>query len=772
MSLAKKIGLISLLLLAYVACAWGSTFTINKVRVIGLQRISVGTVLSYMPVQAGDKFDTSESTDVIKALYKTGFFSDVDLYRRGNDLIVKVIERPTISSLTISGNKKIKTKDLNTALKSSGIDSGRVFNNSTLSQIKQALLAQYYNLGHYNVQVTTSVIPVARNRVAVDIIIAEGPVAKIRSINIVGNQAFTDEELKHNFTLSRPTIFTIFNNNDLYSKQKLDADLENLRSFYLNRGYLEFKIDSSQVSITPDKQNVYIIIHITEGPVYKVSSVRLSGNLLGKKAELQKLIGIESGDVFSRQTVMQTVDSIKTFYGDYGYAFPNIDPKVSMDRAHHLVALNFVVQPSRRIYVRRINFFGNTKTADYVMRREMRQAEGGQFALSHIQESTRRLYNLGYLKDIQSNLEPVSGHPDQVDLDYKVKEASSATASAQVGYSDSDGFIYGGSVNEYNFMGTGKSVGVSINNSEYSQVYSASYYNPYFTTNNIGFGVNAFAQRMKPSDDVNMSSYSENNLGGTGTFYIPMSEHSNLSFGAGYEHPELKLYSDSAQEYKNFVQAHGTQYDLVELKSAWTYSNLDRMVFPTDGFKQSLGGELSVPVFSRSLGFYKLHYEANWYYPLVGKYLVLDTHLYLGYGGGYGRLNQLPFFENYYAGGLGTVRGYQSYSLGPHDLKGNATGGNVSTNGSIGLIFPNPFGQTVRTTAFFDAGNIYATRGVDTRVPGNFNGIRPDQLRYSFGVQVEWRTPFAPLVFSLAEPLRLRPSDQKEMFQFQLGASF
>ena len=772
MRFVKKFVPVLLLMLAYATCAWSSTFIINKIEVQGSQRVSPSTVLSYMPVKAGDRFNTAQTTDVIATLYKTGFFSDVSLYREKNNLIVKVTERSTISAIKISGNKKIKTEDLNKALKSSGVVTGEVFNNSTLAQIRQALLEQYYNLGRYNAHVKIDTIPAARNRIAVDINISEGPEAKIRAINVIGNNHYTDQEVKTGFSLTRSNLFSIFTQSDLYSKEKLNADLEQLRSFYFDRGYLEIKVNSVEVSITPDKRHVYIVIRITEGPQYKISSIGLSGTLLGKRKELQNIIDLKVGNVFSRKRVMQIVDNMKMLLGNYGYAFPNIDPQAKLNKDKHLVALNFVITPGKRVYVRRVIFTGNTKTADYVMRREMRQPEGGQFSLADIKESTRRLYNLGYLKNIQPGLDPVPGHPNEVDLKYKVEEDSSATASAQVGWSDADGFIYGGSVTEHNFMGTGKSVGVSVNNSQYSQVYSLNYYNPYATINGIGFSMNVFAQRMKADSDWNMSTYTKDNLGGNGSYFIPISEHSSISAGYGYEHPMIKLYSDSAQEYKDFVNKNGSEFDLIELNTGWNYSNLDRAVFPTQGLVQSLALQLSVPIFDRSLNFYKANYQATWYHPIYKKYLILDTHAYFGYGGGYAGDHKLPFFENYYSGGLGTVRGYQSYSLGPKDSDGNSLGGNVSINGSVGVIFPNPLGETVRTTAFVDAGNIYTTEGVSDKHQGNFNGVRFSQLRYSVGIQLEWRTPFAPLVFSLAKPLRPRAGDQSELFQFQMGASF
>ncbi|MCK4608018.1 MAG: outer membrane protein assembly factor BamA, partial [Gammaproteobacteria bacterium] len=739
MSHIKRHLFVLIVLIAFAAQALAASgFTVNKVEAQGLHRVSLGTFLSYMPLKSGDWFSYSDSTKIINTLYKTGFFSDVSLYRKNNNLLVKVVERPTIGALNISGNKKIKTKDLKAALKDQGIAVGEVFDHSVLEEVRQALLQQYYNLGHYNVEVSTNETKEPRNRVAVNITISEGPIAKIKEIKVIGNHKFSDKELLKDFSLSSPSLLTWITNADQYSKEKLDGDLEKLRSYYMDRGYLEFKIDSTQVSITPDKQHVYIVVHVVEGPIYHVSGVKLTGNLLDKRKEIEKLVQVHKGEVFSRKKVIDTSSTINKYLGNFGYAFANISPHPKIDKQHHLVFVDFKVKPGKRIYLRRINFSGNTKTEDKVLRRELRQDEGGLFDLSSINESKRRLSNLGYLKDVHPQLKPVPGQPNQVDLQYDVKEMSSASASVQLGYSDLDGLIYGASVSDRNFLGTGKTLGVQFDNSDYDDMYSIHYLNPYYTKNNISLDTSIFYEQTKPYDIDDVSDYAMDTSGIDVNYGIPVSELNRINIGYGYEHTEIRTYSGSPDEVNDFVNKYGRIFDNVKLNAGWQYSNLDRAIFPRKGFTQSIDGELGLPIMKRSLEYYKLDYDATFYQPM-SKYFVLDLHGYLGYGNGYGKMHELPFFENYFAGGIGSVRGYDADSLGPLDSNGDSIGGNVSVYGSVGLVIPSPT-DSIRPTIFVDAGNVY-DKSLGYPVDAS-------QLRYAVGLQIEWYTPFAPLVFS------------------------
>jgi len=466
--------------------------------------------------------------------------------------------------------------------------------------------------------------------------------------------------------------------------------------------------------------------------------------------------------IFSRQDVIKTNTNITRFLGDFGYAFAQIDPRLKIDNKKHTVFVNFVLKPGKRVYVQRINFVGNTKTKDQVLRREMRQAEGGLFSGSNIDESKRRLDNLGYLKDVHPQLKPVEHSDDEVDLQYEVKEVSSAAASLQLGYSDTDGLIYGASLNERNFLGTGKSVGVQFDNSQYNNVYSFHYYDPYFTKNNIGFGVNLYYQDSTPDKIDYVSDYSMSVLGGMNTFSFPISDRSRLQFGYGYEHTDIKTYGDSPTQAKRFVNQYGHIFDNTKLTASWQYSNLDRAIFPTKGVSQSVSAEGGVPVFERNLEYYRLSYEASAYYPLL-KHFVIKGHGYFGYGDGYGDMQRLPFFENYFAGGMGSIRGYEGNSLGPKDSNGDGIGGNMSVYATVGLVIPTPL-DSMKVTTFFDAGNVFDYRA---DYP-----ITWDNMRYSTGVQLDWYTPFAPLSFSLSMPIGKHPGDRTEPFQFQLGFSF
>jgi outer membrane protein insertion porin family len=757
----KKIARLGVLFAFVCGCAFADSFVVQKIQVQGLQRITLGTFLNYMPIKEGDTFDTAQSSEVIRVLYQTGFFSNVSISRQKNTVVVSVVERPVIGSIDVSGNKEIATKDLLDGLKQNGFYEGQVFDQSQLAGIKQALLDQYFNLGHYNVHIDTTVTQDERSRVAVKIDISEGPVAKIKLIRIIGNTKYPDKDILKGFSLTTHTLWSFLTKSDQYSKEKLNADLESLRSYYMDRGYLEFKINATQVSITPDKKQVYITIRVTEGPIYKFSGQKLSGNLLGKNAEMQKMINIKAGDVFSRQRIIDAVNRLTLFLGDYGYAHPNIVPQPEVDQQAHTVFVEFKVDPGARVYVRNIDFTGNTKTQDEVLRRVMRQFEGAQYSLSNIKESERQLNNLGYVSDVKSQLKPVPDHPDQIDIDYQLKEQSSATASVSAGYSDADGFIASASVSDQNFMGTGKYVGVSASISQYSSTASFNYANPYFTNTGISSETSVYAQWVDPSH-FDVSNYTTGTVGVMFHYGIPLTTHTRFRFGYGYEHMEVKLgNSDIGQQEKDYINEFGHIFDTIKIDASWMYSNLDRAVFPNRGFSTSINAEAGLPIFSDSLEYYKLTYNASYYQPLL-KYFVLYPRFFAGYANGYGKYaDNYPFFENFFAGGLGSVRGYQDYSLGPQDTAGNSLGGNVALNGSLNLIFPNPWPNFLRTSVFMDAGNVFDNR------------LDWEDIKYTAGVQFEVRYPL-PMVASFGFPIinyHHSGGDQRQIFQFTIGFS-
>lgn len=762
MSEIRKILLVIACLFAISSEAYAESFVVKKIEVKGLQGISLGTVLNYLPVKEGDRFDTEQAPEIIKDLYKTGFFSDVNVTSSNNVITIKVVERAVITSINISGNSKITKKQLLDVLKEIGLSEGQVLNQATLSGLEQILVQQYYNLGCYNVKIKTEVTPASRNRVILNIKINEGPAATIKEIHIIGNQAFDEKTLLKQFTLTTPKWwkFTFLTHVDQYSKEKLEGDLEKLRSYYMDRGYLKFKIDSTQVSLTPDKKHIYIIIHINEGSVYTISGFSLSGNLIGKEQEIRKYIQLKAGETFSRRKIMDINAVINQIYGNYGYANPDIKSDPVVDETKHTVFIKFSVDPGKKVYVRRITFSGNSKTDENVLRREMRQQEGALYSLSKINESKRRLANLGYIENIDSTLEPVPGHPDQVDLVYKVKETSSASATFQLGYSDMDGLIYGIHVDETNFMGTGRTVSVQFNNSSYYQTYGFTYYNPYHTINNISFKFDIYAQIENGGDSNDMSTYTMDLYGTTITYGIPLSDYSRLNAGYGYEYTKIRTDAGSPIEVDDFVSQYGDQFNEGKLIAGWSYNKLDRAIFPTRGFAQSINLEGGFPLDGNDLSYYKTNYNASWFQPLYKKF-ILHAKGEAGYGNSIGTVSNLPFFKNYYAGGMDSVRGFDGNSLGPKDSNGDAIGGNVLADASMSLIFPNPIGESMRTSLFVDVGNVYANR------------FELNQMHSAAGTQVEWRSPIGVLRFAITPfYLHTLDGDHKRFFDFSFGTSF
>lgn len=737
-----------------------TSFVVRKIRIEGLQRITEGTVLSYLPIRPGETLNAAETNKIITSLYDTGFFSDVNLARQGDVLIIRVAERPTIGTIKITGNKKIQTKQLQEALKNVGLSEGNVYDGSMLSGVQKSLEHEYSNLGYYNATVNTDVTQQGNNRVAITIRIHEGSPAKIKEINIIGNEAFSDRKLLKNFKSSTGNLFSFFTHDNQYSQEKLNADLESLRSFYMDRGYLRFKVDSTQVSMSPDKKSVYIVIHVTEGAIYRIKGYELSGNMLGEEATLRKMTLLKPGEVFSRQKILNINNAITRYYGDRGYAFAQVDPIPTIDDLNHQVFVNFRINPGQRVYVRRISFAGNEKTQDKVLRREMRQTEGGLYSASNIEESKRRLSNLGYLEDVTPKTVPVPGHPNQVDLVYDVKEVSSATARLQVGYSDVQGIVYGANLNENNLMGTGKRASVGFSRSGYATVYSLSYLNPYYTQSGISRGFNLFSSEVTPGD-VNVTPYTSRNIGGNVVYGLPISEYSSLNFGYGYQHIKISEGTDPSTQVADFINSHGDSFNQVTLTGGWSRSTYDRAILPTRGSKQMFNVEVGIPVLNDSLEYYRLNYQLGWYLPLP-KSFILHPNASLGYANGYGEFNNdLPFFKNYFAGGIGSVRGYKGNTLGPQDSQGNPIGGNVLTTGSLNLIVPNPISKRLRTSLFFDAGTVYD------------NSFNLTDMRYSVGVGAEiWIPMVGPLQVSLAQPLSNGKDVDRRVFDFSVGTSF
>ncbi len=743
-----------------------ASFIVRDIKVSGLHRVSVGTVLNYLPVQLGEEVGSESTAQIIRALYETGFFQSVALERQGDILIVKVVERATIGSVNVIGSKEIPSDKMKELLKQLGLIKGRVFQRSSLEHFEKELKQAYNARGKYNARIETQVSNLTENRVNITITVSEGRVSRIKEIKIIGNHDFATGELLPQFSLSTSDIFTYFTKKDQYSKAEMDASLEALRSFYLDRGYLKFNIVSSQVLLSPDKKDVYINVHIEEGPQYRFSGYTVVGKPILSKEKISSLIQIAPGGVFSRKKVTESISALGLALGDIGYGFPAINADPRIDERDKTVFISFIVEPGRHVYVRRINFHGNTKTADYVLRNVIRQDEGSLLSLHNIKESERQMRLLGYMKNVAVKTNPVPGANNQVDLDVEVEEAPSAEATASLGYG-TNGPQFNAAFNQHNFMGTGRSIGLGFNASYWGQDYSFNYYNPFYTETGIGRGINAYYSKISPKQ-LDISSYSSNRFGADVTYNFLLSETSSFQAGFGYQNLDIQSVG-SVVQIQNFVNLYGYTFQEIRLSSGWNRNSYDQMPFPTRGLNQQASAMIALPASSRSLSYYKTSYQAHLYQPII-RGVILSLLGNVAYGNKFNGKG-LPFFENYFAGGIaspGQVRGYESYSLGPQDSNGNSIGANFLINGSVGLILPYPLSRdTFRTTLFVDAGNVFI-RGT----PLALSGIQAGPMRYSAGLGIEWRSPFGPLAFSIAKPLNKQPWDDEQIFQFAVSSGF
>ena len=747
------------------------TFVVKDIRVEGIQRTEAGTVFSYLPVKVGDTMDDEKASAAIKALFATGFFKDVRLEQQGNVLVVVVEERPAISKVDIVGSKEFTKEQLTTGLKQAGLAEGRIFDKSKLDRAVQEIKRLYFSKGKYAVQVETTVTPLERNRVSITFNIQEGDVAKIKQINIVGNHAFKEKQLLGVFSLQTPGLFSWYTKNDQYSKQKLAADLETLKSFYLNRGYLEFNVDSTQVSITPDKKDIYITVNISEGDKYTVSSVKLAGETVVPAAELEKLIMVKPGEVFSREKLTETAKKIGDRLGNDGYAFANVNAVPVVDKEKHEVAFTFYVDSGRRVYVNRINVTGNTRTKDEVVRREFRQMEGAWYAADKIKRSRERVERLGYFSDVNLTTPAVAGTTDQVDIDLGVTEKPTGSIMVGAGFSSSEGLILSGSVSQNNLFGTGNQATVQINSGKINKVYSVSYTNPYFTPDGLSLGYDLYRRDINTTSLSSVATYQDSTKGVGVRLGIPLNEKDSINLGLAYERFDLTVGTTSPIQYQDFVTKFGSSNDTVRADLGWARDSRDSLTYPTKGMLQRVYGEVGVP--PGSLEYYKLSYQQQWFKPL-SKNFTLMLNGEIGFGNGYAG-KPLPFFKNFYAGGVSSVRGYDTSTLGPKlndPVNGVvAAGGNKRVVGNAELFFPMPGlkdDQSVRLSTFIDAGS---TWGPDDYL-GRYSSFNFKDLRYSTGVALSWISPVGPLKFSLAKPLNPKPGDRTQAFQFTLGTVF
>ena len=846
--------------------AWAQSepFVIQDIRVEGLQRISPGSVFAALPVGVGDAIDTYGIRAAAKSLFATGNFDDISIARDGGVMVVVVTERPSISEITIDGNKAIETEALLDGLKGAGLAVGQVFQRSTLEGMQLELQRQYVLQGRYDASIDSEVIAEPRNRVSIAIDVNEGTVATIQHINVVGNTIFSDEDLIDLFELKTGGWFSFFTSDNKYSKEKLTSDLETLSSYYLDRGYLQFNIDSTQVAVSPNKEEVYITANVTEGNKFTVSEVGLSGDLVLPEEDLNRFLIVQPEQVYSQQLVTATEDYLTRRLGNEGYNFAKVTGMPEIDEDNSTVVMKFFIDPGKRTYVRRINFAGNMTTMDDVLRREMRQMESAPASSAAIEQSRIRLERLGFFKTAQVETTEVPGSDDLIDVDFSVEEQSFGSIGGSLGYAQDAGLILGLNLQQNNFLGTGRRVGISLNSSRYQDVISLNYTNPYFTEDGVSRGFSTFYRKTDLSK-INVASYTTDTVGASINFGYPISETQRLGFSVGVTDTKITSGSYAVQEIstspklapeieywfystvqpdgtyaaaevlqpietiplsalsppdgEGFLDLNGNKYLNYSLTGSWIQSTLNRGQLATRGVSQSLSLEVAVPM--SDLEFYKLNYRGEIYFPLFGEF-TLHLRGELGYGDGYGSTSELPFYEHFFAGGFGSVRGYETNTLGPRstppavyaantavtgiDENGRPTefggpdgrgygysvdpatgkipvqqfynepdpfGGNVLIEGSAEVLFPMPFIKDrsgLRSAFFFDVGNVFNTKCRENQV--NCFGIDAGELRYSVGIGVTWLSGFGPLTFSLAKPLNASPIDEREVFQFTMGRGF
>ncbi len=773
---------VALIALLCAFSSWaGDTFVVQDIRVEGIQRTEAGTVFSYLPIKVGDVLDEAKAIAAIKALYATGFFQDVKLKSEQGILIVQVDERPAIAQIDINGAKEFEEDKLKEGLKQAGLAESRIFSRSLLERAEQELKRQYISRGKYSVKITTTATPLERNRVGINFDINEGRTARIKKINFVGTNAFKDDDLRRLFSLTTPGLLTWFTKNDQYSKQKLSADLENLRSHYLDNGYLEFNIESTQVSITPNMQDIYITVNINEGAQYTVSDVNLAGEMLVPEEELRELILLEPGAVFAREKLTESVKLITDRLGDDGYAFANVNASPELDEDAQQAGFTFFVDPGRRVYVRRINITGNDRTRDEVIRREFRQMEGAWHSTTNINRSRQRVDRLFFFTEVNIETPAVSDAPDQVDININVVERPTGAIMFGAGFSDREGLILNGSVSQNNIFGTGNFFSLQVNTGRINRTAAVSFTNPYFTVDGVSLGVDVFQRNLNTSRLRRVGAFRTKTTGTTVRLGIPIAENDIVSFGLGAEQTDIKIFADSPQRNINFVNEFGQTTNNFPVTVSWARDRRDSAIYTTSGTTHRLFGEVSVP--GGDLNYFKLSYNQKWFYPLTEIFtLLLNTEF--GVGDGYAG-KPLPFFKNFFAGGNNSVRGYDLNSLGPRepiqqrDINGDlvfdengdpvftgrglALGGSKRIVGNLEVLFPMPFmreDRSLRLSAFLDGGTVFAS------------SINLDDLRYSAGIAVTWISPMGPLKVSLARPLNDKPGDNLQVFQFQFGQRF
>ena len=748
-----------LIALAYAPTAKAfDPFQIRDIRVEGIQRTEAGTVFSYLPVKVGDTMTAERATASVKQLFATGFFKDVQLDVEDGVLIVLLQERPAISSVDTRGSKEFDRKRLLEILRAAGLQEGRIFDQAVLERAKQELKNQYIARGKYGVDVQTTVNPLERNRVAVNFNISEGEVAKIRSINITGNKLFRDKELFDLMVLRTPGVMTWYTKNDQYSKQKLSGDLETLRSFYLNQGYLEFNIESTQVALSPGKRDVFITINLTEGQKYRVTNVKLAGDLLVPEEELRRLMKVRAGDVFSRERLTESTKLISDRLANDGYAFAQVNAVPEIDRERREVSFTLYIDPGRRVYVRRINVSGNTTTKDEVVRREFRQMEGAWYSQAKLNRSKVRVDRLGFFSEVNVESPPVPGTNDQVDVNMSVKERPTGSLTFGAGVSSAERIILSGSISQQNAFGTGNALALNVQTGRINKLISLSYTNPYWTDDGVSRGFDLYSRRFNPTT-LRTTSYITNTDGGGVRFGVPISELDTVNFGFAVEDTNIQTFDNSAQRVKDFVKQFGATNLALIGTLGWSRDGRDSTIAPTRGLLHRILGEAALP--GGDLLYYRVNYKAQQYVPIT-RDTTLQLGFEIGYAAGYGN-KPLPFYKNYYVGGVNSVRGFATYAIGPRDEFGAAIGGNRQFLANAEYYFPFPGAgkdKSLRLSTFVDAG-IVGTDSYDLA-----------KIRVSTGVALNWFSPVGPLKLSLGFPVKKEQDDRLQRIQFTLGTIF
>ena len=804
--MAIKRILFASLLATSVSANGAENFVVQDIEIDGLQRVALGAALLKMPVRVGDTVDQGDVAEIIRALYASGNFEDVKVLRNGDVLVVQVKERPTIASISFSGNKAIKDEQLQENLNASGVREGEALDRTTLSNIEKGLEDFYYSVGKYNATVKAVVTPLPRNRSDLKFVFTEGVSAKIQQINFIGNEVFSDEDLLSRFNLNVDVPWWNFLADEKYQKQVLAGDIEALKSYYLDRGYLKFNVDSTQVAISPDKKGVYITLGLEEGDVYTVKDVKFRGNLIGEEATFEKLVPFEDNETYNGSRVTSMEEGIKRVLGESGYAYPQVNTIPEFDDENKQVSLVVNVEPGNRIYVRDIRFTGNNSTKDEVLRREMRQMEGSWLNSKSIETGKTRLNRLGYFENVEVQTVRVPGSDDQVDLVYSVKEANSGSVNFGVGYGTESGVSFQVGLQQDNFIGSGNRVGINAMMNDYQKNVSLDYRDPYWNLDGVSLGGKIFYDEFEASE-AGIVDYTNQSYGASLTWGFPFDELNRFEFGVGYTHNKIGNLSPYLQ-VEQFLQAQEGNIDSsgalntndFDFNISWTRNNLNRGYFPTAGNHQRAFYKMTVP--GSDVQYFKMQYDVRQYVPLTKKHeFTLLFRGRLGYGNGYGQTdgndNLFPFYENYYAGGFTTLRGFGSNTVGPkavyRDYSGSNNGADTATDDAVGgnavalasleLIVPTPFASDevrnqIRTSIFFDMASVGDTE-FDYRSSGAEYGDRyyydysdPTNYRSSYGAALQWMSPMGPLVFSLAKPIKKYDGDDEEFFTFTIGRTF